>query len=202
MIASAVGIKSWIAGTPSAEEVRPTHCVGCGAPSRPVGGGVVVHGHGFVERQIRGVLAIGEAPRTVSISARKFECQACGAVMTVVPSELVAGRQYSAPSIAYALYLWLVEGLCDRAVRARVCAWRVAGPSGGRGWAQLYRWAKSAARLFRVPRPVSLEGSFDVVAIRIVTMLANATLASSSATTFADRVFAGAAPGSSMALAT
>ena len=70
---------------------------------------------------------------------RRYECQRCGAVMTVVPAEMLARRQYSAPSIALALYLRGVAGRPDREVRRCVCAWRIRGRN-GRGWAQLYRW--------------------------------------------------------------
>lgn len=46
---AAVGIKAWIAKTPCVDEVRPAHCAGCGAASRPVGERVVLHGHGLRE---------------------------------------------------------------------------------------------------------------------------------------------------------
>jgi hypothetical protein len=57
-----VGIKAWIAKTPCVDEVRPAHCAGCGAASRPVGSGVELHGHGLLVCQVRGALAVGERP--------------------------------------------------------------------------------------------------------------------------------------------
>ena len=99
---TAVAIKSWIAQTPSVEEVRPARCAGCGAASRPVGGLLNVHGQGLMERQVRGVLEVDGEPGVYSLEVRRYECQRCGAVMTVVPAGMLARRQYSAPSIALA----------------------------------------------------------------------------------------------------
>jgi hypothetical protein len=46
VIRTGVAIKSWIAQTPSVDEVRPARSAGCGAPSRPVGSTLNVHGQG------------------------------------------------------------------------------------------------------------------------------------------------------------
>jgi hypothetical protein len=107
----------------------------------------VVHGQGLLQRQVRGVLAVDGAPGIAVVAVRRYECQRCHAVMTVVPAGMLARRLYSAPSIALALHLWLSMTLSDREVRARVCAWRLRGAN-GRGWAQLYRWARAAGSLF------------------------------------------------------
>jgi Zn ribbon nucleic-acid-binding protein len=40
-----------------------------------------------------------------SFAVRRYECQRCGAVMTVVPAGMLARRQYSASSIALTLHL-------------------------------------------------------------------------------------------------
>jgi hypothetical protein len=127
----------------------------------------------------------------IEIAARKYECQRCGAVMTVVPAGVLATRQYSAPSIALAMYLWLVEGLSDIAVRERVCAWRVRGRSGGRGWAQLYRWVRAAPSLFALPRPVRLAGSARESAGRV--LAAVTALGPPRRVAMPSRLFAGAA---------
>ncbi len=58
-------------------------------------------------------------------------------------------RQYSGPSIALVLHLWLMMGLSDRLVRDQVYAWQVRGHN-ARGWAQLYRWTEQAGALRRV----------------------------------------------------
>lgn len=192
MISTAVEIKSWLTRTPEVDEVRPVRCVGCGAASRPVGGRIVVHGQGLVQRQIRGVLDVDGAPGIVEVSARKYECQACHAVMTVVPAGVVAGRQYGGGTIALALHLWLVAGLADSAVRARLCAWRVLGRSGRRGWAQLYRWCRAAPWLFPLRRPVPLGDGIGTAAHHVLAQLAAAAGASSTESAAA-RVFVGAA---------
>jgi hypothetical protein len=152
VIRTGVAIKSWIAQTPSVDEVRPVRCAGCGAASRPVGSTLNVHGQGLMQRQVRGVLEVDGEPGVYTLEARRYECQRCGAVMTVVPAGMLARRQYSASSIALALHLWLTVGLSDRDVRDQVCAWRRRGLS-ARGWAQLYRWTRQAAWLFALPRP-------------------------------------------------
>ena len=191
VIRVAVPIKAWFVQIPSVDEIRPAHCRGCGAPSRPVGGPLNVHGQGLLARQVRGVLDVDGEPGVRVLMVRRYECQRCGAVMTVVPAELLAGRQYSGPSIALALHLWLVLGLADRVVCRRVCAWRVRGRC-ARGWAQLYRWARKASLLFALPRPVPPHGVAASVrhVLSGLRALAPGSLSTASA---AQQVFAGAA---------
>jgi hypothetical protein len=148
----------------------------------------VVHGQGLLQRQVRGVLDVDGEPGVVAIAVRRYECQVCGAVMTVVPAGMLARRQYSASSIALALYLWLVMGLSDRLVRRRLCAWQVRGRS-SRGWAQLYRWAGAAARMFGLPRMASTSSSAARV---LITLRAMAPIAVSAAP-IAVQIFEGAA---------
>lgn len=201
VVASAIGIKSWRARVPSANEVRPARCVGCDAASCPIGSPKVVHGQGLCLRQVRGVVGLEDEPGVVEIEVRKFECQRCGSVMTVVPSELVPRRQYSAPSIALALYLWLVEGQSDSAVRARVCAWRVVSRRGTRGWAQLYRWARTAAMLFPLVRPIANSASVRAIAIAVIDALSSLAPVATISSPMSARVFAGAARVATMAIA-
>lgn len=193
MIASRVAIKAWLAGVPSTEDVRPCRCPRCGVASRPFGGALNLHGHGLVERQVRGPLEVAGTSEVVTVSARRYQCQRCGAVPIVVPASVLPRRHYSASSIALALYLWLVGGLSDRDVRERVCSWPVRGRSGGRGWAQLYRWTREAATLFALPRPVCTAGTVREVAISVVTMLLALAPPSMNGADAAARVFAGAA---------
>jgi transposase len=188
---TAVTIKSWIARTPSVDEVRPVRCAGCGAASRPVGGSLNVHGQGLMQRQVRGVLEVDGEPGVYALEVRRYECQRCGAVMTVMPAGMLARRQYSASSIALALHLWLAVGLSDRVVRGHVCAWRRRGRS-ARGWAQLYRWARQAASLFALPRPARL-GSPSATARHVLTMLRALAPVALSTAPMAQQVFEGAA---------
>jgi hypothetical protein len=192
VIRSAVAIKSWIVQIPSVDELRPACCVECGAASQPVGGPMVVHGHGLLHRQVRGVLTVDGAPGIAVVAVRRYECQSCGAVMTVVPAELLARRQYSAPSIALALHLWLVLGWSDRRVRERVCAWPVRGRS-ARGWAQLYRWTRSAATLFRLPRAVDMRDRAYDIARRVLLALRSLAPSALSVAPIEAQVFEGAA---------
>lgn len=201
MIASAVGIKAWLARTPSVAELRPSRCLGCGAASCPVGGAIAVHGQGLSSRQVRGALELEDTPGVLVISIRKFECQRCGAVMTVVPSELLPHRQYTAPSIALALCLWLVEGHADSTVRARVCGWRIASSRGARGWAQLYRWARSASRLFDLPRPVAPTESMHETVRAVLGVLAALAPIAMHSSPAPVRVFTGASRASAMGIA-
>lgn len=189
---AAVGIKAWMAKIPCVDEVRPAHCAGCGAASRPVGSRVVLHGHGLLLRQVRGVLAVDERPGVFALWVRRYACQLCRAVMTVVPAGVLARRQYTGPSIALALHLWLMAGLSDRAVRAQLCAWQVRGRS-ARGWAQLYRWARRAAELFSLPRAMSASDSQYDAARRVLTTLRALTPAAESRVPIEVQIFEGAA---------
>jgi hypothetical protein len=148
----------------------------------------VVHGQGLLQRQVRGVLEVDGEPGVVAIAVRRYECQSCGAVMTVVPAGMLVRRQYSASSIALALHLWLALGLSDRLVRRRICAWQLRGCS-ARGWAQLYRWARSAASMFNLPRIVSTS---DGVMRVLITLRAMAPVALNAAP-IALQIFEGAA---------
>jgi hypothetical protein len=94
VIRAALGIKAWIAKTPCVDEVRPVQCVACKAASRPVGGPLVIHGHGLLARQVRGVLDVDSEPGTFLVWVRRYACQLCKAVMTVLPAEMLARRQY------------------------------------------------------------------------------------------------------------
>lgn len=160
-----------------------------------------MHGQGLSARQARGVVGLEDVPGVVVIATRKFECQRCFAVMTVVPSELLPGRQYTAPSIALALCLWLELGLSDMAVRARVCAWQIASHRGARGWAQLYRWVRSAATLFALARPIALGGSPRERARAVLHALASLAPIAMSSSPMLVRVFAGASRASRMGIA-
>lgn len=156
---------------------------------------LTVHGHGLLERQVRGVLEVGAVPGVFVVSVRRYACQLCKAVMTVVPAGLIARRLYSAGSIALALHLWLIAGLSDRAVRSQVCVWQVRVRS-GRGWAQLYRWARHPERVFPLPRPLSLLGPLErayAAAREALTMLRSVAPVTLQAAPIALQTFEGAA---------
>ena len=133
------------------DEARPAHCVACKVASRVVGEHLAVHGHGTVERQIRGPPTIDGKPTTDVIDVRRFECQRCGAVMTVVPRDVLHGVLYAASAIGLALFLYGVEGLSARAIRARVSVFPALDASTP-GWPTLRRWIARAESLWRLER--------------------------------------------------
>lgn len=81
-----------------------------------------------------------------TIRARRYECQACGACMVVVPSDVLPGRLYGGPAIALALTLWAIVGMTSAAVRARVSPFSIIGATAAVGWTTLRRWAVDAGR--------------------------------------------------------
>jgi hypothetical protein len=62
-------------------------------------------------------------------------------------------------------------------VRGRLCVWQLRGRS-DRGWAQLYRWARSATAVFRLPR---VAGAADAAVRVLVTLRALAPIGLSAA---------------------
>jgi len=97
-------------------------------------------------RQVRGPGGPLERAETVEITARRYRCVPCGAVIVVVPFEVVAGRLYSASAIGMALALWGLVLATAARVRQRVCPARIVGNTAMGGWATLRRWARAVAR--------------------------------------------------------
>jgi hypothetical protein len=149
IVHSALDVKSWLLRPPSVEEARPGCCPGCAAPSRPVGGLLVLRGHGRRARQVRGPLGPDEAPVIEEILTRRYQCRACGAVVVVLPRALLRYRHFSGAAIAWALALFGVERLPAREVRRRTSPWSVVGATSATGWAALGRWV-SAVRTGRL----------------------------------------------------
>ena len=58
------------------------------------------------ERQFRGPTSPGATPTIVVLRVRRYRCQPCGAVLTVVPRETATGRLYTLSAIAWALALF------------------------------------------------------------------------------------------------
>jgi hypothetical protein len=88
---------------------------------------------------------VGEAAVTQVCGCRRYECQQCGAVMTVLPASAQPYKHFSGAAIALALALW---GLCQRSaaqVRAAVNDWVHTGAA-VRGWRSLVRWAEQVGQ--------------------------------------------------------
>lgn len=118
-------------------------CVVCGAPSRPVGGGVGLHGHGFRDRQLCGPPDAASTPTWIVIACRRYVCTSCDAILTVVPRGVAPRRHYGHAAIAMALTLWAIAGEPEAEVRRRICARRISVESPAR-WPTLARWARAA----------------------------------------------------------
>ncbi|MFS8065945.1 MAG: hypothetical protein ACMG6S_06200 [Byssovorax sp.] len=143
VLQSEIRLKSWIAQTPTVAEARPAACPGCKAASCPVGGRIQIHGHGLRERQVRGPLGPGEEAVVVGVPGRRYRCMVCGAVILVVPREVLPRRQYSAAAIGFALALWGLVKATALAVRLQISPSTVIGFDAITGWVTLRRWAKA-----------------------------------------------------------
>jgi hypothetical protein len=143
-----------MARRPSVSEARPRRCLGCAAASEPLGGRLVVHGDGTRTRQVRGPLTAQGPPEIVTIEARRYECQRCGACMVTLPREVASRRLYSYSAIGLALACWALLGASSSSVRARVCPFRIVGASAWSRWPTLRRWARAVrdGRLFATSR--------------------------------------------------
>lgn len=143
-------LKSWLHRQPTIDEVRPARCPFCGAVSRPVGGPLALHGHGKRERTLLGPLEPGQPPQIVPLLVQRYRCVRCTAVLTVVPSSVLAKRRYSAAAIAYALALWGLVLASAAEVRRQVNPAERVGATAAAGWAMLRRWARAVTqrRLF------------------------------------------------------
>lgn len=143
-------------------------------PSRPVGQPLNLHGHGRRERQLRGPDAPGHAPDTLVIHARRHRCQPCGAVITVVPADVLPRRHYRAQAIALAFALFGLLRVTVAAVRAAVSTWPIVGASAARGWLTLRRWIDAAVRgaLFVHAQTAPPEATLRAQAARVASWLA------------------------------
>jgi hypothetical protein len=195
VVRSKLDVKSWAVEMPSVDAVRPTCCPACLAPSRPVGGGLVLYGHGQRDRQQWGPPAPDLPPAIRVVRVRRYECQRCGALTTVVPAETLTKRLYSGAAIAWALALFGISLLSPVDVRALVSPWRVVGASSARHWVTLSRWCAAAAegRLFRAVRSLALSGSARKVAQTVAAAVGAHTLPSPEPPTLDVLAFFGAA---------
>lgn len=170
IIRSKIDVKTWVTSPPTVSEARPSSCTSCRAASRPTGEQLVVRGHGVCHRQIRGPPTVDGAPTIIVVVVRRYRCRACGAVMTVVPREVLPGFWYAAPAIAVALALYGVQGASAREVRRRVCAWPIVGTS--TGWPSLRRWIRRSSSLWRCVRASPAQWSTRQRAERAATIVA------------------------------
>lgn len=158
VVESEIEIKTWQQRLPTVEQARPARCPACEQPSCPVGGPLQLHGHGTRDRQVRGPGGPDEKATTIIVSARRYRCLCCGAVILVVPRGVRARRLYSVSAIGFALALWGLLQATAAEVRRRVNPATILGATAATGWVTLRRWARAVAtkRLFpTVPLPDS-----------------------------------------------
>ena len=190
-----IDVKSWTTQLPTVDEVRPGQCFVCGEASRPAGGRIVLHGHGFRARDQWGPVEATAPPAVIEVLGRRYECQACGAVLLVVPGGVLRRRLYSAAAVALALAIWSIEEQTPAEVRARVSPWRTVGPAAAEAWASLRRWAKAVrgGRLFPVLRELPAGARLRQVAARAATTLAALAPSSAEGLPLGTRAFLGSA---------
>ena len=159
--------------------VRPRRCPSCKTASHPLGGKIVLHGHGRRERQLRGPATPGEAPALRELFVRRYRCTICKALCTVAPREMLTQRLYSASAIGWALALFGVLRLGAAVVRERVSPWAIWGASAHR-WPTLLRWVEAirSRRLLRCVRPAPQSWTARRIAERAATTLAALALPS------------------------
>lgn len=178
---------------PTAAQVRPARCPRCGAASLPVGGGVVLQGHGPRKRQAWGPATAGGAPELRKTSVRRFLCKRCETTVTVAPREMLTKRRYSAGAIALALALFGLANLSLREVRGLVSPWPVLGNNAAQTWRTVPKWTEAVreGRLFEVRRPPESWTPHQVAERAATTLAARAPLSAEPADLVA-AAFAGA----------
>lgn len=121
-----------------------------------MGSGLGLHGHGSRRRQLRGLLEPNGESTVHELKARRFRCTSCGATMTVAPATVLTRRLYLASTMALAFVLVGVRRLTQRAVRARLSAWKTLGDGSSSRWDALLDWlnAMRERRLFQAVRAV------------------------------------------------
>jgi hypothetical protein len=193
IVRSTITVKYWLAELPSVAAVRPACCPVCKAASTPVGGRIVVQGHGKRPRQGWGPTAPRGRPEILELMVRRYRCIACHALTTVGPSETLTKRLYTASAIAWALALFGLL-MTPRAIRDLVSPLRIWGTTSVR-WQTLLRWAGAAAagRLFPTVRAMPDEWPARMVGARVAALLSASTLPSPEPPPLDVQAFHGAA---------
>src|SRR6202012_2049116 len=119
--------------------------------ARPIGGRLVIVGHGVVERQVRGPIAAAAEAESIVVQGRRHRCRACKALPTVGAPGRVRRRWYGAGAIALAFEAY-GRGETSASIRGRVSPSATVGGSARERWVTLVRWigAAGGGRLFGV----------------------------------------------------
>ena len=134
---------------PDVDLVRPLRCVRCLCPGK-VRGKVYLHGHGKRERIVVVAPALdGDEVELLECWVRRYRCQRCGAVITVLPRGVLPRYLYSAAAIVMAFIMVadspMGDGLSDTE------AYDQQGMNPLRCWKKLdnYRWRSIDRWLFK-----------------------------------------------------
>lgn len=168
IVRSSIDVKQWLhRGPPSVDVARPAHCPGCGTASRPLGDGLVLHGHGLRPRTV----IVRSQGRSIlqEIQARRYVCRACDAVALVMPADVARRCLYTLSVIAAALAAWSCADMPACSVRSAFSAFPVVGAA-VTGWASLVRWSRAANRLW-AQLGATIGGSPRSVAGRVAARL-------------------------------
>jgi hypothetical protein len=127
------------------------------------------------------------------VAVRRYQCQSCGGLTTVLPGGLCARRHYSASAIGLALCLFGLMGHSIGATRQQVCTWRV-GFDLNR-WTTLRQWVAAVGTGKLLPRIVAWRSWPLGFSLRARAERAAACLCSLGPTTgtLVERAFTGAA---------
>lgn len=129
----------------------------------------------------------------VTVLVRRYQCQRCGGVTTVLPGGLCARRHYSASAIGLALCLFGLMRLSIGHTRERVCTWQ-AGFDLNR-WTTLRQWVTAVSVGQLLPRIATWRTWPERFSLRAGAERAAACLCSLApwAATLTEQAFAGAA---------
>lgn len=190
VVYSSFDVNFWIAAPPAVDVVRPGRCPRCGRAARVPGRSFGLIGHGHRERQLRGPASATDGPTTRSLLVRRYRCNGCEAIVTVVPRQVLARRHFSAGAIAVALFVFGKLGETAAATARRVGSWA----SGSGAWRTLRRWIGDvdAGRLFPCVRG-SPQGWSPRQRAERAAMTVAAGVATTRTMPEIERVFAGAA---------
>lgn len=156
-------VERWLLQMPTVEEARPATCPLCGTPSRPVGSGLGLYGHGVRSRQVWGPLSPEAEPEIHDVPVRRYQCQSCGQTITVAPEAMARRYLYMVTTIVAALWRWGQRREPARRVRQQLCPLRVQGAARPGRWASLFRWTVQCERFCPQVAP-SLRRAVDTAA--------------------------------------
>jgi hypothetical protein len=129
-------------------------------------------GHGLRARGIEGPPEPDEEARCDELPCRRYVCNACGAILVVVPRGLGRAMRYSLAAVAYALALWGYAHATAAEARAKVSAAKARGFTSPEQWSSLRRWTAQARSIFGADAPVEGATLRDRAA-RLATWLAS-----------------------------